>query len=63
MRLHQLQLAAVMVLLHFAVESHQLTGFETVAQIGGVKPCALQPDSALAGSHLKNRHAAGAEQT
>ncbi len=61
LRLDELQISAAL-LLHLAVKGYQLSGLEAVAQIGGVEPDALQAASALAGRHLKNGHAAGAEQ-
>ena len=61
LRLHELQISAAL-LLNLAVKGYKLPGLETVAQISGVEPDALQAASALAGRHLKNGHAAGAEQ-
>ena len=62
LRLHQLQLATVLVFLHLAVERDHLPGLESIAQVGGIEPDALQPGPALAGSHLENGHAASAKQ-
>ncbi len=62
LRLHQLQFSAAL-LLHFSVQRDKLTGLEAVPQISAVEPDALQSASALAGGHLENGHAAGAEQS
>ena len=61
LRLNKLQISTPL-LLNLSVKGHKLPRLETVLQISGVKPDALQAASALAGSHLKNGHAAGAEQ-
>ena len=60
--LHQLQFTAAL-FFHLAVKGHQLSGLEAVAQISRIEPDALQAASSLPGRHLKNGHAAGAEQS
>src|SRR5438876_7005912 len=56
LRLHQLQLATI--ILYTPVKRYHLAGLEFVFQVSGVEPNALQARATLAGGHLKNGHAA-----
>src|SRR5437870_1770529 len=56
LRLHQLQLATVV--LYPPVRRYHLAGLEFVFQVRGIEPNALQARATLARSHLKNGHAA-----
>ena len=60
--LYQLQLAAIQISLHLAVESDYLTGLKTVTQVGCVEPNALQPGPSLSSGHFEYRHTPGAEK-
>src|SRR5580698_1612495 len=62
LRLHDLQFAAANIGFHLSVEGDYLTGFEFIAKISSVEPDTLQPCPPLSGRHLKNGHAACAEQ-
>jgi len=62
LRLDQLQFPATL-LFYFAVKCYKLPGLKAVTQIRGVKPDTFQSASALAGCHLKDGHAAGAEKS
>ena len=62
LRLGKLEFAAAVILLDLAVKSDDLSGLEFVPQIPGVEPDTFQARPALSRGHLKDGHAAGAEQ-
>ena len=62
LRLGELQFAFPVVLLYLAVERNDLPGLELVLKIRSIEPDTFQPRPALPRSHLKDGHAAGAEQ-
>src|SRR5205807_6237988 len=63
LRLDDLQAASSpRVLLHLAVERHQLAGFELVFEIGSMEPDALERRASLPKCHFEDGHALGAEE-
>src|ERR1700733_2177794 len=63
LRLDDLQLAASLVALHFAVECDHLSGLELVVKIRAMKPETLQAAASLSHRQLKDRHAARGKQS